>query len=308
MLELPTVGMRPSVHAHNVDFGALCDWLEGCILFDGADISTSDVVDNLIENDIYEEQDFAREIVDASWSEMRRRQAWMGNGASIKIEGQRLIPRCPWQDSPAHSFCLALSYAAWYPQWTRQFGSDYTTQGDLFEKLTQESLKVMFPQWVIHHTGWRRANPVTISDVVQEVATHLNEAMGEVTVWTEEKAKDAGLDLLCYRSYGDGRVGVPVYLLQCASGRDWTDKLHTPDLKIWKRIVRFVAEPKKAFAMPFAVEDEEFIRRCNVVDGPFLDRYRLLAAGRDKANWVSRQLRSSIIAWVEPRIAQLPRL
>jgi len=308
VLRLPTVGMRRSVEKHNIDLNAVCDWIEGNVLFESETISIEDVVDQLIDNEVYDEQDFARERLSDAWDELERREHWMGNGTSIKIVGQRVIPYRAWQDNPAYSFCLALAYARWYPDWAAQFGSNYTIQGVLFEELTKASLEVMFPQWIIHRTGWSQSNAVTISDVVEDVATRLSEEIGEVEAWTSEKAKEAGLDLLCYRSYEDGRVGVPVYLLQCASGKDWTNKLHTPDLKIWKRVVRFVAEPRKAFAMPFAVDNEEFVRRCNVVDGPFIDRYRLLAAGRDDPDWVPADLRERIVRWLEPRLAQLPQI
>ncbi len=308
MLLLPTVGMRRSVERHNIDFSALCDWVEGSVLFEGENISIEDVIDQLVDNEVYDEQDFARERLVDVWYELERRERWMGGGSSIQVAGQRVIPRRAWRESPAHSFCLALAYARLYPDWARHFGSNYTVQGDLFEALTQESLQMMFPTWVIHRTGWTQANAVTINDVVEDVATRLCEEVGQVEVWTDEKAKEAGLDLLCYRSYDDGRVGVPVYLVQCASGGDWKDKLRTPDLKIWKRIVRFVAEPRKAFAIPFAIDDDEFVRRCNVVDGPFIERYRLLAAGRSNPEWVSSGLRDSIVQWLEPRVAQLPRL
>lgn len=308
MLRLPTVGMRRSVKKHNIDLNAVCDWIEGTVLFDGEAISIEDAVDQLIDNEVYDEQDFARERLGDAWDELGRRERWMGRGSSIRVMGQRVSPQQAWRDNPAHSFCLALAYARWYPDWADKFGSDYTDQGVLFESLTKESLEVMFPQWIIHSTGWSRSQTVTINDVVEDVATRLSEEIGEVEVWTSEKAKEAGLDLLCYRPYDDDRVGVPVYLLQCASGTDWIDKLHKPDLKIWKRIVRFVAEPRKAFAMPFAVDNQEFIRRCNVVDGPFIDRYRLLAAGRDNPDWVSLDLKESIIRWLEPRVVQLPRL
>lgn len=310
MLRIPTVGMRRSIEKHNIDLNAICDWIEGNVLFESETVSiedAEDAVDQLIDNEVYDEQDFARERLVDAWDELGRRERWMGSGSSINVVGQRVMPHRTWRESPAHSFCLALAYAKWYPDWATQFGSTYTTQGDLFEALTKESLEIMFPQWVIHRTGWTYANAVTINDVVEDVETRLSEEIGQVEVWTDEKAKEAGLDILCYRSYEDGHVGAPVYLVQCASGNDWKEKLRTPDLKIWKRIVRFVAEPKKAFAMPFAIDDEEFVRRCNVVDGPLIERYRLFAAGREDPDWVSSELQREIVQWLEPRVAQLPR-
>ncbi len=131
--------------------------------------------------------------------------------------------------------------------------------------------------------------------------------MGDVGRWTRPRANEAGLDVLCYRPFPDGRVGVPVYLMQCASGGDWDGKLHTPNLDIWRNIVNFASVPKKAFATPFSFLDEAFIMNCGVVNGLLLDRYRLLSAAAVNPNWIPGDLTARIIAWVEPRIAALPR-
>ncbi len=58
MLTIPGRGMSRSVNAHNVDVDVLCDWIEGSVLFqDEEDLPASDVVDVLIEAQIYENQE-----------------------------------------------------------------------------------------------------------------------------------------------------------------------------------------------------------------------------------------------------------
>lgn len=310
MLTPPTVGMARSVREHNVDFVALCDWVEGSVLFDDEKLSISDVADVLVENEIYTKQEEAKdplEIVSAAWAEVKRRQNWIGMGSPIKVSRIRLRRLYDWQNAPAHSFCLALSLAQWYPDWAREFGSDYNEQGELFEQLTKEAMEWIFPEWVIHPTGWTRTTPNKLNEVVQEVVSHLGEASGDIERWTEAKAHEAGLDLLCYRPFKDGRVGMPVFLVQCASGVHWNSKLHTPNLRIWTKIVQFASDPKKAFAMPHALSDENFIPTCNLVDGLLLDRYRLLSPGSDNPDWISVELKAAIIKWLKPRIERLPR-
>jgi hypothetical protein len=141
---------------------------------------------------------------------------------------------------------------------------------------------------------------------VKEIANMLGEATGEVRRWTRDTAKEAGLDLLCFLPFPDRRVGVPVYLTQCASGGDWEGKLNTPNLNIWTKVIIFVSRPKKAFSMPFALDSENFIRHCNVVNGLLLDRHRLLAPGINKRDWVSDKLAGELVAWITPRVDQLP--
>lgn len=308
MLALPSVGMHRSVETHNVNFTALCDWVEGSILFDEEEeLSLSDVVDMLTENEIYAKQDFAWQIVNDARAEIERRLAWLGEGAPIEVASLRLRRNRAWQDVPAHSFCIILSFSKWYPKWARSFGQDYNEQGELFELLTKEAMEKLFPHWTIHRTGWSRTQANRLDDVVREVVDHLGEAVGSVEDWTEGNANEAGLDLLCYRPFTDGRVGVPVYLMQCGSGGNWDDKLHTPNLRIWTKIIQFAAEPKKAFAMPYALSDKEFRINSNLVNGLLLDRYRLLSTCCNEADWVSADLRDRLIAWLEPRIATLPQ-
>ena len=308
MLAIPTKGISRSIKEHNVDLEVLCDWIEGSILFqDDEELAASDVTDVLIEGEIYGDQDFAWERVSDAWSELRRRQGWLDNGSPIEMTDYRLRRRCDWRDVPAHSFCLALAFAKWYPHWVKPFGRDFTEQGELFELVTKESLQRLFRGWEIYPTGWTRTHAQKLSNVVADVANRLGERIGDIGRWTRPRANEAGLDLLCYRPFPDGRVGVPVYLLQCASGSDWDEKLHTPNLRIWEKIVSFASSPKKAFAMPFALLDEGFPRTCNLVDGMLIDRYRLLSPARDDPNWVPNELKVRLVTWLEPSVAQLPK-
>ncbi len=38
--------------------------------------------------------------------------------------------------------------------------------------------------------------------------------------WIGHNDKDGGLDLVCYRDFMDEREGMPMYFLQCASGKN----------------------------------------------------------------------------------------
>ncbi len=307
MLALPTKGISRSIAKHNVKLDVFSDWIEGSILFSQEELSSTDVIDVLLEGLIYDDQGFAAEIVADAWAELQRRQARISTGTPFSVEHRRIKRLRSWQDAPGHSFCVLLALSTWYRGWARQFGSDYTEQGELFELLTKESLEWQFSDWQIYHTGWSRTSAVKLAEVVSDVADRLGEAPGQMEPWANPNANEAGLDLLCYRPFPDSRVGIPVYLMQCASGSDWDEKLDTPKLKIWTKVIQFAATPRKAFATPFAFLDDTFANVCNLVDGMLLDRYRLLAACQHSENWVSPSLRDRIIAWAEPRVAALPR-
>jgi len=308
MLALPTRGISRSVNVHNVELDVLCDWIESSLLFEDEEISTTDVVDALLEEHIYDDSDMSSEIVSCAWTELRRRKSWIQEGTPFSITPYRISRIRTWRKVSAHSFCLLLSLSKWYRSWAQQFGSDYTEQGELFEELIKESLGQQFSDWQIIVTGWSRTRRNKLTRIVNDIASKLGESVGNISRWTNENVKDAELDMLCYRPFVDGRVGIPLYLFQCASGADWESKLHTPRIKIWKRLVEFTAEPKKAFATPFALLDDSFVRSCNLVDGMLIDRYRILAAVDYKKNWISSELKRRLISWSKYRIAKLPRL
>lgn len=312
MLLLPTKGVSRTVSADadNVKLDALCDWIEGSVLFCQSEISKIGVVEILREGAIYESQDRAIRKVEDAWTEIRRRLSCIGNGVPISVSDEWITPTVRWRDAPGYCFCLALSFSMWYPDWANQFGPDYTEQGTLFEDLTRESLTVQLTDWKIHPTGWSRTNHLKLKEIVAQVASVLGEAEGEVHKWTSESANDGGLDLLCFRPFQDGRVGIPVYLMQCASGRsgsrDWYAKLKTPDLDVWTKIIQFASAPQRAFATPHAFLDKKFFRVANLVQGLLIDRCRLLRAGSMNQNWVSRGLSTRLITWLKSRIKEMP--
>jgi hypothetical protein len=306
MLSIPKKGMSRSISAHNARLDVMCDWIEASALFqDEKTLPDTMVMEALIDGEIYENQSYAWERVSSAWAEIRLRQSRVGQTSPFGVLDHRLVRKGTWRQFPAYSFCLALGLAPFYPEWARSFGKDYTEQGELFEKLTQTSVETLFPGWKVHPTGWTRTHTQKLRAVVEKIASMLGETIGRIERWTRRSANEAGLDLLLYRPFPDGRVGIPVFLMQCASGADWETKLHTPHLGTWSKIVEFAATPKKAFAMPFAMLDDDFPSTCNSVDGLTLDRYRLLAPGRENPAWLSRELRRRIIAWLEPRIGAL---
>jgi len=309
MLAIPTRGICRSVKEHNVQLDIFSDWIEGSVLFDEPQLSSTDIVDILCEHLIYDEQDFGYEIVEDAWCELRRRSSCMDARCAFSITASQIVRVREWQNAPGQSFCVLLALATWYAGWAKQFGSDYTEQGELFEELTKESLVQQFSGWYVHQTGWSRSHSKKLSEVIDEITDKLGESRGSPEIWADPDANEAGLDLLCYRPFIDNRVGIPVYLMQCASGGNWKEhqKLKTPDISDWCRYVQFAARPGKAFAIPFALLDDEFRRCCGKVGGMLLDRCRILGSGGLEDNWISDELKQRIVAWMLPRVSKLPR-
>ena len=105
--------------------------------------------------------------------------------------------------------------------------------------------------------------------------------------------------------FADQRGGLPVFLAQCASGSKWEEKLHTPNLGQWKKLIDFASEPYKAFSLPYALDDRELRLRSAQISGLLLDRYRLLAQGVPEDEWLSNELRERLVSWLDPRVQWL---
>lgn len=309
MISLPKDGFRSrnKYVAENVEL--MCDWLEASVLFKGEAISSTDIVDVLEENAFYKSQDDAWIFVEDLKSAVAARRDVLGEGYPISIvDNQRYEPRGTPQEFSSYAFCLILSLIPHFKAWKAHFGQDYTEQGELFEDLTAESVRLTLVGWEAEKTGWSRSQTVRLPEVVQFCAESLGETVGDIALWVTGDEKEAGLDLLCYRRFPDQRVGYPTYLFQCASGMNWTEKRKTPDLELWTKIIPFASRPKKGFAMPFAITEDEFRRSTNLVDGLLFDRIRLLLPGTNNREWLSDDLSARVVEWCNARLACMPLL
>jgi len=313
MLTLPDSGFQPSVNSHNVDLDALVDWVEGSVVFVDELLAQVDVVDSLCENGIYRDresmtaQDFAVERVADAWVELERRSRSLLRGAPFRISGRRIFRTRAWETNPTYSFCLLLSLQVRFRRWARQFGSDFTEQGKLFERLTAECLETT--GWTVYRTGWAPGNAAKIGQVVSAVSDHIRESArpGEIHKWMSEHANEEALDVVCSRPFVDGWGGRPLYFFQCASGANWDTKLTTPDVDVWGKIISFSNVPKRGFSMPFALLEDDFRRSAGRVNGILLDRFRLQSPSIEgDTDWVSDELSADILAWMKPRVEKLP--
>lgn len=309
MLGLPEKGVAPSVNEHNVDLNVICDWIEASAVFDDSQISKSDAADVLIEQEVYDKQDFAAELIGQAWSVVADRIKYLGAPLGLAVSRNRITRGSDWQAAPGYSFCLALSCGTFYPAWAASW-DNASVRGELFEELTLESFSKTFVGWKIRRVGWSPDNPVKLKDTIASIISDLKEVQGaELELHVDEHANELGLDLLGYYSFDDAHASIPVMMVQCASGGNWKSKRHTPDLTIWSKIVNFNSNPVKAFAIPFAFADPlKFRKETTPVNGIFADRNRLLRALRkDTGQQVSDSLGNRLVQWVERYINTIPR-
>ena len=309
ILELPNRVLKRSTTVHNSRLEPFCDWLEANVLFEQTELAFSDVVDRLIEEQIYADQDFAWEFVGNAMSVLRSRASSLQRAYPFEILPRRIQPEESSAQIGPYRFCLSLSVLPLFPNALTALGSDFTEQGLLLERLAEAALGRIFPSWGIHRTGWSVESPEQLPVLAERVANIVDASVGRPEIFSGGSAKEAGLDVLCYRPFPDARGGYPCMFVQCTTGAStWKSKRKEPDLAVWQRAVLFDAPPMKAFVIPFAISAEEMRESSIIVEGPVIDRVRLLLPGRDGANWLPSELESDLNSWIESRHVLIPRL
>lgn len=311
MLKLPEKGIAPSKGSHNCDLHLFCDWIEGSILFKGETrISRTAILDILIETDTYSDQGFASAWLDNVWAELDRRRRLLDGASPFNVASRAVTHQLDWEQVPAYAFCLLTSLfqnaTTWRPKYSKKNLAKYfALQGELFERISEESIRGA--GWKTHRTGWSSGNAAKLPAVVTDIAQKVGEP--ELHNWAinvARHANEAGLDVVFFREFPDGRGGFPIYLAQCAAGSDWDTKLHTPVLSVWRKLLDFAAPPYKAFAIPGSLDAEQLRRITVKVDGLVFDRYRLHDAASRTTTWCSSGLVGDLKKFMKPLIAKLP--
>jgi len=288
---------------------ALCDWIEASLLFDDKTVTKSDIVDILIEYQICHDdnQDMAHDIANLGWQEFSRRQSWGGIPNSTYITSTRIEHKIDWQEDIIRSFFVYLSALKIYPDWAAPH-RDYSRQGDFFEKVVESIFPAILPGWITYRAGWSPDNTKNLPQIVGDLCQRLyTEGAIDLDRWINPQGNDGGLDIVCYRKFEDEREAMPAIFIQCASGKNWRDKLATPDPDTWQKYLNSAVRPTTGIAAPFVVETKEL--RIASLTGQIIvfDRLRMLSAAQQHDVDLDDDLSTELTAWMAPRIDALPR-
>lgn len=112
--------------------------------------------------------------------------------------------------------------------------------------------------------------------------------------------KDLGLDAATWRSFADQRGANLHFLVQCATGADWSEKLHDLDLAVWDDHLHWSPRPVRMFAVPFvlALSDAKWVRTSRKA-GLLLDRPRIIELAR------SADILPALLASIRSRVKLL---
>lgn len=308
MLQVPEKDFRESVKVSNVDTISLGDWLEACLLFSTERVSKNDVVDLLIDGQICKDdgQDLAYEIATHGWRELERRGRWNGLSLYVEFTRDRLTGQVTWEEDLFSSFLLLLSLLRIYPDWAGE-RSDYIGQGDLFERCIEAAAPSLLPGWRTYRAGWTPDDEKNIPEIVERLCEVLfTDGAADLQKWISPKGNDGGLDLVCYRSFGDEREAMPAFFLQCASGKNWRTKIHTPNALTWQKWLNSAVAPSTGIVAPFVIDAEKLKQAALEGQIVVFDRLRLLSARREFPVVFPAELSNALKAWMEPRISELP--
>lgn len=281
------------------------DWLEVSCLLSDSELSRPSVVSYLVEEQFVDSQHAAWDAVYTAWDLSARRLDWLTEFSPIRVSGDWMSRTREWHQVPAYTYCLLVSFGPAYEEWHTALPQDFTLQGDLFEEISEAAVAGLFPSWDVIRTQWRGKNALKIDGALEHFVATIGEKEGNPDDYLSDDANDAGLDLAWHLPLGDARSGRPIYLAQCASGKNWVNKVKEPDLSLWTKIVDFASMPSKAFFLPFHLSDSDLRYQTARADGWIADRYRILCQQVDESGWVPSSLRAELVEWLEPRVQWL---
>lgn len=151
----------------------------------------------------------------------------------------------------------------------------------LFEEISEHCLKGFFgPNTGTVNFGYpsRRGRPSDFDSAVKWLSELTKIRLGRS--YRPPRRKDGGVDLFVWKSFRDGRPGVPIMLVQCTIKDDFINKIGDIDIKLWSSWLSSDIEPLVSLAIPGIVSKEEIWSEI-VTRGILLDRVRLVEMSND---------------------------
>lgn len=196
------------------------------------------------------------EFINSVWLELESREALYGENPPYCVQRGLLQPNIDWEEYPEYMTCLIFALEG--------NPIESLKSGVLFERITNEavgsflggeSIVVGFPN---------------IKEVV-DIATALGEKFASDPPWYR---KDRDLDVVAWKPFGDQRASQVIILIQCAAGRNWTEKKPV-SLGAWRKYIHFACTPIKGFSIPVIISDKVRLEDVSTDLGLIIDRARI---------------------------------
>lgn len=229
-MELPfPAGTKPEI-------GRVADWAEFQALsssrtFKRGNLSAAIAIEDVENPDLLEQE---------VWSTLEKRAILHGARWPLALQHNRLTRRRPSPvDLTYYRYLLCLG-----------LGQIDREDRSLFERLAAEALSTLTGHDAMHvgHPASEGMDPSFRKRVEAYVANAGLLENHEVISPPLRHDKDLGLDAVSWCPFSDARSGELHFLVQCATGDDWVDKLHDLDLDVWKRHINWAVLPVRLLA------------------------------------------------------------
>lgn len=282
------------------DTNLACDWIEVSCWNYGEAVSKDKVKDMLIEGLVVGDESAAELSVSNFWMELQRRERVYSTAYPFILESEKIELNTDCTNCNSYVFFLILSLARHKSKKWHDGNVSYQEQGSLFEHIVRHALSATFKGWDTWISGWGADNPARWSQIVDQVCQKIGAQKSEdYDLWDTPNSKERGMDILLYKRFEDSRPGMPCYLIQCASGKHWPNKLAEPELEIWKSSIDFFCEPNKSFCCPYMMSDNEFKRTAiRLKPGFMIDRERLMISLKNQRTRLAEDIENRIENWI----------
>lgn len=291
MLELPQDATNPL---------ELADWLELYALVSAdQNASRSDIERGLRRAALVEIDDddaIERTTLD-TFEELEQRFQASGEAYPFDLSNQGVVKlKSNLEEFPVYIFCLCLSY----------LGSDardsLLNPRKLFEDVSCWAAKGYLQGKTVGFGSPRADLSSSFGEAVTELCGRIGEGKGH-REHRRLRPQDDALDLIAWKDFSDGRPSKLIMFGQCASGRNWENKLGELNPRAfcgeWMQDSLISPEPIRSFFIPHRVDRDRWEFNARKA-GIFFDRCRI-AFWASQANGADYR---SHIAWVKAAIGK----
>lgn len=275
----------PSMIIGNADsISYVADWVEFFVcVSENRRLSKSELASFIEESSGNEP---TNSFLDDVWNELERRLILYGKNPPYDFDYREITSRMEWKNFPEYLTCIILSID----------GNSIETvkTGKLFERLSCKAVKEYFKGEAFIYGFPNKQG-------LKDICNQMNETFNMIP---SSYFKDRGVDIICWKPFGDHRKSQLAAIFQCAAGHNWTGKLLSVPLNAWRQYILWSDTfPLKGFTTPIIVEDKYFFD--TVTDaGLMFDRPRLYRNTQHITD-SDTTLRTDLISWCESRIANL---
>lgn len=262
----------------------VADWVEFYVCATKSNLSKSELL-SYIENSSGSEPDAT--FIDDIWQELELRLSLYGNeNPPYEVDVREIISLIDWENNPEYLVCVILSIDG--------NSIDSASTGKLFERLSCKAVKKYFNGEAVIY-GFPK------KQTLQEITSLMNETF---SFNPSSNFKDRGVDIICWKPFGDKRKSQISAIIQCAAGHNWKGKLLSIPVDAWRQYILWSGSlPIKGFTTPTII-DEAVFHDVVTDSGLMFDRPRLYRNFQHENN-DDADLQNDLINWCTSKVSNL---